>query len=191
MAEEDETVSGETPFFWSETDRLVAATYRGFLSASSKADSFSGWSLGLVGAGYALLLSNYSDLPASLQAGSLAVLWWFVAASGFAVLAKIASMATASAGGGSAAVVEEINRLGAEGLDKVDWAAADIAIEKPLWWPLSRVVSKLKTKGVDNLYGLRFSVKAMQLQAHAVGLQLLALLGGAIAFAWTASCYRG
>lgn len=186
---EENQVTLNTPYFWSETERLIAATYRGFLAASPIADSFSGWSLGFAGVGYSLLLSQFSDLPTNLKAAVLGALWWFVAAGTFAVVAKIAAISVSSSAGGSEAVVREVNVLREGGLAKVNWDEADEAIGKPLWWPLSRLVAGLKRKGVDNLHGLRLAVRIMQVQAWAVTFQLLALLGAAISFAWRASCF--
>lgn len=188
---ESSTAPAATPYFWSETERLVAATYRGYLAASPIADSISGWTLGFAGVGYSLIFSQFDKLPSNLQSAVLGALWWFFAAGAFAVGAKIASFTINSSAGGAAAVVQEVNALHAEGLDNVDWQAADKAIMEPLWWPLSRLVAGIERKGADNLHGLRLSVRVMQVQALAVSLQLLALLGAAAVFAWRAYCLAG
>ena len=105
----------------------------------------------------------------------------------FAAAGKAAEMFVTSASSSAAAVNREVNRLGDAGLTNIDWDRAEDEILRPLKWPLSLLVRTLKHRHPDNLFTLRLAVTAMQLQALAIALQTLCLLGGAVAFAYRGS----
>lgn len=178
MEKESHSMATSAPFFWSESERLLAAGYRGFLVASPLADSFSGWTLGGAGVAFSVLLSG-GDSTYGLREGASAAIWLMVAASVFAALGKLGAVSVSAAIGSTERVHEEANRLGAAGLAKIDGLHVQTELIRPLFWPFSRVALAMRAKGEDRLLGLRVAVVAMQIQAVAVFLQTVFLLAAA------------